>query len=460
MTFYVQVYNMLETKKIVTIAVVIVVVVAAIGVALLVMNNDKSRVEIDAQLEVFGNANNDDKIDQSDIDLIQQIIDGEKAFEDYPLADANNDGVIDQKDIEQVKAIMNASSTNKIQIWHINHFNNQSIPVQTLYPITSAVATGAANTILMFKYLGIVDEVKGFSWAGAPDGNLFQEYMHLITADQRLGTSATRMDVDKVSNLVTKDHVTAAITADNRTYLANEEATLEAMNVDVVRVTPAAVDSKDYMSTVLLLAFLFDTDGKGYMNKCAELTSWYEDFLSDLNNKLRNVKNKASAVTSSSDTGVSTASSDYTDVLLAAGASFPLYDRDSTSATESYIGGESVWLNKYDVDYVIPLRTSTTAFSWYGGNALTDGKETLTKYINNFRTLECYEKNNVFVVSGDMPVMMRIAYIAQTLYTDVFGEDYADNYHKDFVKKFFGWDANMIDGKSFVASMEDLGIAQ
>jgi ABC-type Fe3+-hydroxamate transport system substrate-binding protein len=446
--------------KLLTIIIVVIVVVAGIGVAFTMLgNNNKEHVSINAQLEVFGNADNNDKIDGNDISTIEKIIAGDLKFEDLPLADANHDGKVDQMDVEQVKAIIGATSSKPITIFHINHLDGNNVVVETKYPITSAVSTGAANTILIFKYLGIVNEIKGFSWSTAPDSNMFPEYSGLTSEAKRLETSSTRMNVDKVSNLVTSDKVTAVITADNRSYLQSEEKTLEAMGVDVVRVQPASVHSDEYMSTILLIAFLFDTDGKGYMNKCSELISWYENFLTDLNDKLGKISKKVSAVTSSSNTAISTASSDYTEVLTAAGAYFPLTDIDSASASANYNGKEDTWLNKYDIDFVISIRTSTTAFSWYAGEAETKGKTTLTGYIGNFNTLECYEKGNVYVLCGEMPVMIRIAYAAQILYPEIFGDDYGYDYHVDFVKKFFGWNEDTIKDKPFFVSVKSLEIS-
>ncbi|MCL1811706.1 MAG: dockerin type I repeat-containing protein, partial [Methanomassiliicoccaceae archaeon] len=258
---------MAGTSKIIAIIVVAVVIVAGASVALFVMNSEKEKITINAALEVYGNANNDDRIDQADIDLIREIIAGEKSFEDYPLADANHDGVVDEKDIELVEKIINADSNNKVRIYHINHYDGRNVVVDTLYPITSAISTGAANSILIYKYLGIVNELKGFSWSTAPDSALFPEYMHLITEEKRLETSATRMNVDKASNLIDREGVTAAITSDNRSYLQSEESILKEIGIDVIRVQPASGYSDEYMSTVLMIAFLFDTDGKGYMDK-------------------------------------------------------------------------------------------------------------------------------------------------------------------------------------------------
>ncbi|MDR3075369.1 MAG: hypothetical protein LBU30_04960 [Candidatus Methanoplasma sp.] len=449
---------MLETKKIVAILVVVAVIAAGIGVAWSVLKDNKERVNIDAALEVYGNANNDGRIDQADSEIITDIMLGKKSLEDYPLADADCNGTVDGGDVVQLGAIINATAEKKVNIYHINHFDGKDEIAETMYPITSAVATGAANTILIFKYLGIVDEIKGFSWAGAPDDFLFSEYRSLITSDKRLETSATRMNLEKVSELVDRDGVSAVITADNRTYVTNS-GEFEAMGVDVVRVTPAAVDSRDYMQTVLMIAFLFDTDGKGYMNKCMDLIGWYEDFFTDLNDRLGDLKNRVTAVTSSSDRAISSSTSDYTDVLMAAGAVFPIDKEDWAGSSSKNFNPGDTWIYNYDIDYLIPIRTSVAgAFSWYEGTAVTGGSNTLKGYMNIWNTLECYRDGNVYVVCGDMPVVLRIAYVAQILYPDVFGEDFAYGYHLDFVEKFFGWDEDMIKGKPFYVSMSDVGI--
>jgi ABC-type Fe3+-hydroxamate transport system substrate-binding protein len=450
----------MTTPKTAVVVVAAMIIVAALGIGYVVLKNDGGeRITIDARLEVFGNADNNERIDSGDVAVIKDIIDGRKVFDDHPLADANNDGKVDSEDVRKVNDIIGADSLHKVRIFHINHFDGKNVVADTLYPITSAVSTGAANSILIYKYLGIVDEIKGLSYSVVPDANLFSEYSGIIGESKRLETSSTRINVDKVSNLVTSENVTAAITADNRSYLSSEEKQLEEMGVDVVRVQPSSVRSDEYISTILMIAFLFDTDGKGYIEKCERLTEWYENFLTDLNGKLKDVKDRVSAVTSSSNTSVSTASSDYTEVLTAAGAYFPLTDIDSASSSVNYDGSQDTWLNKYDIDRVICIRTSTTAFSWYAGEATVKGKATLTGYIDNFRTLECYEEKNVYVVCGDMPVMIRIAYAAQILHPEMFGEDYGLGHHIDFAEKFFGWGADRIEGKPFYVSMDSLGMS-
>jgi iron complex transport system substrate-binding protein len=67
----------------------------------------------DFTLEIFGNANMDDTIDEQDIEYVQGIIDGTN--DETDLADANYDGTIDEQDIAQIKSIIE-SDEKKITI--------------------------------------------------------------------------------------------------------------------------------------------------------------------------------------------------------------------------------------------------------------------------------------------------------------------------------------------------------
>ncbi|TQS84874.1 hypothetical protein A3207_02295 [Candidatus Methanomassiliicoccus intestinalis] len=81
--------DIVNKKIIAVIAVVIVLLVASLSYVFLKGDDDNSSESLDALLEVYGNANNDAKIDENDISIVQDIISGNKLFEDYPFADAN-----------------------------------------------------------------------------------------------------------------------------------------------------------------------------------------------------------------------------------------------------------------------------------------------------------------------------------------------------------------------------------
>ena len=149
--------------KIVAIAAVAIIVVAAVGAGLVLMkdgNGGDPAGEPLGCLEVFGNANNDYVIDGSDISLINRIIDeGMDWKEDYPFADAYKDGIIDQKDVDQVNGILNATFDNKIKVWHTNYYAEVQSIVTTMYPIQTAAASANNTTMILFKSLGIDEQI-------------------------------------------------------------------------------------------------------------------------------------------------------------------------------------------------------------------------------------------------------------------------------------------------------------
>jgi iron complex transport system substrate-binding protein len=91
--------------KVIAVIVVVILVVAGVGIFLAVRSdNGTERPVLDTELQIYGNANGDWKIDRSDIDTLKEIIADSSKKTKY--ADSNGDGVIDQKDIDQVQSII------------------------------------------------------------------------------------------------------------------------------------------------------------------------------------------------------------------------------------------------------------------------------------------------------------------------------------------------------------------
>lgn len=96
-------------------------------------------------LDIFGNANMDDTIDENDIKYVQRIIGGEnKATE---LADANYDGTVDENDIIQIEQIMSGEEKNLtimqyIQLQTATTFTRE--PVTVPMPVKSIAALGGS----------------------------------------------------------------------------------------------------------------------------------------------------------------------------------------------------------------------------------------------------------------------------------------------------------------------------
>jgi iron complex transport system substrate-binding protein len=79
-------------------------------------------------LDIFGNANLDDAIDDRDVAYVEEVIQGTKST--TYLADANQDNVVDKSDIEQIEAIINGDEKELTLIDSNNRTVTVNIPLQ------------------------------------------------------------------------------------------------------------------------------------------------------------------------------------------------------------------------------------------------------------------------------------------------------------------------------------------
>ncbi len=164
----------MDSKILIVIAVAAIVVVGGVAAFMFMGNNDKGessdsdpgkRVgetvsESDfpnkaSRLWVYGNANEDDRIDSSDVSYLEDIISGKKTK--TQLADTNADGVVNEADVDYLNAIIKATKDTKLDVYYIdNYFQVQKVswPVKTIATtycsgLYTAEATGLTDKIAM-----------------------------------------------------------------------------------------------------------------------------------------------------------------------------------------------------------------------------------------------------------------------------------------------------------------------
>lgn len=145
-----------NTQKILAIVVVVIVVVAILAVALSTGgDNDDDRSLGEGRALVYGNANNDDYLDQDDVTFIQDIIESGTWDDDkYPFADANNDGVVDENDISYLQNFLDGGSGRMYYVdsyGDVSYFN---------YPLgDKEIAVTSEYGFMMCQVLGIYDQI-------------------------------------------------------------------------------------------------------------------------------------------------------------------------------------------------------------------------------------------------------------------------------------------------------------
>jgi iron complex transport system substrate-binding protein len=102
--------------KIIVIVAVTILAVAGVGAGIALLTKDSGgEYTVDTELQIFGNANGDWKLNSDDVTYLREIISGEK--EESTYADANQDGVIDENDVTQVEAVIDRTAGH---IWLVD----------------------------------------------------------------------------------------------------------------------------------------------------------------------------------------------------------------------------------------------------------------------------------------------------------------------------------------------------
>lgn len=148
------------------VAVIVVVALVAVGgVAIYAVNSSNSSNDeylATGNLTVLGNADNDDKLTDHDIDIIQEIIDsGTWRKSAYPLADANNDGVVNSDDISYLKNLMKGKDAESTVMYYYNTWSEVG---SVRFPVTGNIGTMYWEQADLAILLGLWDRVKAVGY--------------------------------------------------------------------------------------------------------------------------------------------------------------------------------------------------------------------------------------------------------------------------------------------------------
>ncbi len=157
------------SKQIIAIAIVAILIVSGVGVAVILMNgnNDektnysynivsKGTGTVKSYLVIYGNANNDNYLDNNDVKFIQDIVDGKATWnkDANPYADANFDSKITTDDVNVVKDFIAGKETEM-------YYVNWDLDVQKIkYPLTGDMCVGLDSWLDGCMIMDVYDKVK------------------------------------------------------------------------------------------------------------------------------------------------------------------------------------------------------------------------------------------------------------------------------------------------------------
>ena len=387
--------------------VAVVVVVAAGGAAAFVMlgggGKEKQPIDYGGELKVYGNANEDSVIDQMDIDYINAVIKGDK--EKTTFSDANNDGKVDADDAAYVQNIIDRKDGTKIfYIDGAENLANVTLPLNTFVVLANSPQL-MANAVGL-KAPAILAYTK-------VDAVVFKNFEGAAVISDGLGDFET----------VTSNGIPDAVIVGSTTTCSDEvKALYDKAGVDIIHI--AGMDGKESSSSALTLGLLV-----GHIEQSQKYSKWCHDMLADIEAKVATIakeKRHTGLIWYGAQAAAGIGGSSggqYTEAMQFAGV-------DTVADWENYQvlkADNNTWLLNYHNEYMFRVYTMGYSVTDEARQAVYD------KYAAMIDQTDAYKAGNYCVIDFTLPQILRIAYIAEFAYPDVFGAGYGDSWHQQLL---------------------------
>lgn len=436
--------DIMDKKIVATAGAVVILLIVCVAVVLTIGGGNEKptygdSTDLTGRLTIFGNANNDDYIDQRDVEFVQKIISGEEDavyFDCYleyggklvsrTLADANCDGKVDEADVKWIQRMV-----DREQQMMINYYDVDSVVASCTYPLDT-MAVGYKSNYEAVLICGAQDKVL-YACNQVAENGAYSMWYQMFENAQSMGS---RFTPDYEVFLKSGNEKPSFILSGTRAWFDNNmEETVGPLGIDVVRL-PFWEDNVT-VSAVITLGYLINEEDNAYAY--AETADYV---LKTIEEKTKNIalKDRPLVFASYNGTKISTMHNGVNEVVTAAGG--------RTVIDEGYTPGMSV-----DAETVaLTMKPDFIVFSIYQGfletfvdhdttkkvmydtAAKTDGK-----YISFVDHTQAYKDGNV-IVFGQGTFMgpasyITVAYLANAIYPDLFDFD-VDQMFKDYIQKY------------------------
>ncbi len=415
----------MNTKQIVAVFVVAVIVIAAAAVVLSRNNGDDSTPPVSGEVQsgaFYGNVNGDSRVDETDKSVIESIIDGEYTLEDYPLADANLDGVVDQNDLDVVDSVINNEQTT---VYVVNATNNA---VAVPYPIGNFAVSAGTNmkSIISILGLGDMDNLKGVALDTGDVSDVLDSKLGSALDEGRITclTEDSRKLTAESLNLLTQNRIDLVFSEESG--MSTEAEVVSAIeNLGISYLEFNLMNFDDQIMAISSMGILL-----GCEDEAERYISWSQGVLDAIRESEGNQYGTKTVLCVVMSNSVSGSSSDYYAASEMAGGDNLADWEDST---KKFNEGDN-WLldGKYNADYIFHFRTLV----------YPDGmsQDDIAKYAGYFEDTYTYQNDGYYLINGSLPLPVRLAVMAETMYGDCFDEGWSQSIFQEYVTEILGAD--------------------
>lgn len=387
-------------------------------------------------LMIFGNANNDLTIDASDKSLIQEIIDGDKDPVDYPFADANCDGTIDSDDLDEVQKIIDRTDGMTLHVACYDYANRKAV-IDVTYPLQHLGLYGM-HTITSTLYCNAGEKVVAVA---NPSGSK-SEYPVMMASlagesiSSGMGASAS-VDWQKFMEIDTKTPISALFV--DTAYAGNISATT-VKDFEKAGIPILSFNGNNVYAQIAASAWIGFLCG-------SECEAAGKQFAETSQTVLKAVSDKTSGLTDAERTSfmeftmwICIYQNDAPANALGRLAGGIHYSEVNSEFKSKYEGTSftmnldaETLANFQDCGAYLSIRTTdfqadaaATVKSLYEFQNESMGNIMVTDFMHN-------AKERLYFVNNLLPSALKVAYIAEILYPELFTSGFADGYAQQFI---------------------------
>ncbi len=386
--------------------------------------------DVSYTLGVYGNANQDDTINLTDVDFIEKIL--LKTADSTDLADANFDTTVNMLDVTQTELIISGKEeklTVNMYTTEVSAGPVTTVPVTMNMPVTRIVSC-SANHIATMRAMDVdISTIVGVRKDVHDAGDYFPEF-----ADTpNIGTG----------------------------FPINYEAIL-ALNPDLVMIWPNAYatdannlpgvpcvgfdcsNTETYVDEIMRLSYII-----GRVDEAKELVNFYKGIVNQIEEKIETIPvadrptvyYEAKAAYSTTGSGTQGHA-----LLTRAGGANIFSDKTGSFTTDA----ESVLLLNPDV--IVKFARRYVGYGgYYVGTPLSEMVAARNEIMNRpeLANTDAVKNGKVYILDGDIVGATRnfigMAYMAKWFYPDLFADLDPVAIHNEYLTRFQGLPANFLD---------------
>ncbi|OPY54602.1 MAG: Cobalamin-binding protein precursor [Methanosaeta sp. PtaU1.Bin112] len=391
----------------------------------------------DYTVEVFGNANMDDSVDENDIAYINDVIKGTSTATE--LSDANYDGKINEDDIAQIEKIIDGNPEKLTLIDGANRTVTIDEPIsRVVVCFPHALETLRTLKVPMDGIVGAARQYPEY------DPGFFPEADNLLDVGKRWDP-----DIEKIVTLKPDLVLFTASSAAN----ANAPATIKALESAGIKVLCFSLNGlESYPKEIGALGYVFNKE-----KEAKDFIGWRDNILNTIKKRVKDLPD-----------------SDRPKVYFEAGTDGNDYKIYGEYAYISLCGGNDIFSDlpgKYTSvspdavvarkpDIIIKVESVGGGYELSKSNttALEDTSESVSGR-EILQQVPAVENDRVYVIAvhllsffGDSGCrsFMQVAYQAKWLHPELFEDLDPEAIHQEYLTRFQGLDCNLSDHGVFV----------